>query len=85
MEFSKFGSEILEMAIDNKKDDNIQLIFKKIFEIIENDNYYYYNYYMSIISLSLPKLCEHHYSNLVMNYILNTSFLLCPFCSFVKN
>jgi hypothetical protein len=40
---------------------------------------------MSIISLGLPKLCDHYYSDLVMNYILHTSILLNPFCLSATN
>ena len=40
---------------------------------------------MSIISLSLPKLCDHYYSNLVTNYILHTSILLNPSCLSTTN
>ena len=85
MEFSKFGLKILETAIYNKKNNTIEFIFKKIFEIIDNNNNNYYYNYMSIISLSLPKLCDHYYSNLVMDYILHTSILLNPFCRYVRN
>src|SRR5437016_11063296 len=46
VEFSKFGSEILKMAIDNKIDSTVQKIFDKVLDITNNT--------MSIISLHLP-------------------------------
>ena len=74
VEFSKFGSEILEMAVDNRNDFTVQKIFDKILDITKNNNCYYNT--MNIISLHLPKLCDDYYSNLVMKYILHTSIYL---------
>jgi hypothetical protein len=56
------------------------MVFDEILDITKNS----YNN-MNIISLHLPKLCDHYYSNLVMKYILHTSILLNPFCLSVKN
>src|SRR5438045_6909910 len=77
VEFSKFGSEILEMAVDNRNDFTVQKIFDKILDITKNNNCYYNT--MNIISLHLPKLCDDYYSNLVMKYIFHVSIYLLIF------
>ncbi|CAG8737878.1 5834_t:CDS:2, partial [Rhizophagus irregularis] len=93
VEFSKYGSKILQMAINEISSVGnsnemckyaIQLVFDKIIELIETENYHYMAL-LPIISLKLPELCDHHYSSLVMKYILFTSILLDPYCLSVKN
>src|SRR5581483_348133 len=83
VEFPKFGLEILEVAIENKIDSIVQKVFDKILDITKNNICYYNN--IRIISLHLPKLCNHYYSNLVMKYIIHTSILLNPSCPPVEN
>jgi hypothetical protein len=82
IEFSKFGSEILKVVINEKNDfiiHIIQLIFDKIIELIKKNSADYS--YMALISLYLPKLCD-HYSHLVTKYIIYTSI---PICLSIKN
>ncbi|UZO01975.1 uncharacterized protein OCT59_020481 [Rhizophagus irregularis] len=82
IEFLKFGSEILKVVINEKNDfiiHIIQLIFDKIIELIKKNSADYS--YMALISLYLPKLCD-HYSHLVTKYIIYTSI---PICLSIKN
>src|SRR5207248_7575595 len=83
VEFSKFGSKLLEIAIERKNNYVVQSIFGKIIELIENEDYSMV--LLPIISIKLPELYNHHYSNLVMKYILHTSILLDPYHPSVKN
>ncbi len=77
MEFSKFGSEILKTAIEEKNDYIIQSIFSKIFQYIT---------LIPFMIRKLPSLCDmDNYAHLVTKYFFYTSILLDPsFCS-VKN
>jgi hypothetical protein len=83
VKFSKFGLEILELAIDNKQDSVIKLICDKICEMVKNNDYHYYNN-MNIMSLNLIKLYNKYYTELVMKYILNASIVL-DSCPYIKN
>ncbi len=98
VEFSKFGSEILKKAIEEKYNFIVQLVFNKIIQIIkdnennennENNPTNCMNFMMLlpfIVSLKLSKLCDHDYhSNLVIEYFLHTSIILDPTCLSVKN
>ncbi|CAG8523211.1 9810_t:CDS:2 [Funneliformis mosseae] len=91
-EFSKFGSEILDIAIEKRNDYIVQSIFNKIISLIDQENENNSTNYMMllpyIISLKLHKLCDHdfyRYSNLVIKYILYTSIILDPGCLSIKN
>src|SRR5436305_10444303 len=52
VELSKFGSKILETSV---YDNVMQLVFDKIIELIEIEHYAL----LPIVSLNLPKLCDH--------------------------
>jgi len=56
VEFSKFGSNVLEIAIDKNEESIVQLIFDQIFKLIENNLAEDNKYLLQIISLNLPKL-----------------------------
>ncbi|CAI2183477.1 19376_t:CDS:2, partial [Funneliformis geosporum] len=91
-EFSKFGSEILDIAMNKRNDYIVQSIFNKIIRLIDQENENNSTNYMMllpyIISLKLHKLCDHdyyRYSNLVIKYILYTSIILDPACLSIKN
>ena len=83
IEFSKFGSKLLEIAIRENRKDVIQSIFDKIIELVEKEDYGIA--LLPIISIKLPDLIDQHYSDLVMKYILHTSILLDPLFSSIKN
>ena len=84
VEFSKFGPEILELAIIYNNNFIVQTIFDKLFEFIKSDSTNSYNTaLLSLISQKLPELCNHNSNFLVTKYILLTSIL--PFCSSVKH
>jgi hypothetical protein len=88
VKFSKFGLEMLEIAI-NEKDDGfvfiVQSIFDKIIELIDDSENYNYISFLPFISLNLSKLCNPYYSNLVMKYFSHTSIILDPAYSSAKN
>ena len=77
VEFSKFGSKILEIAIDKNIDTIVHKIFDKIGAVSTKNMML-----LSFISLNLPKLCDHYYST---KYILRTSVILDPSCSSITN
>ncbi|PKY27184.1 hypothetical protein RhiirB3_415813 [Rhizophagus irregularis] len=77
---SKFGSEILNIAINDRNDDIVQHILDQTFESIKNNH----NYMASLpfVSLNLPKLCN--YPDFLIKFITRTSFLLSPACNAIK-
>src|SRR5581483_8520039 len=85
IEFSKFGSEILEIAIKINNNFIAQLVFDKLFEYMKCNAANGYNMkLLSLIGKKLPELCNHNSNFLATKYLLNSSFLLAPFCSSVK-
>ncbi len=84
MEFSKFGSEILKIAIEKENDHIVQLIVNKIIKLIEegnddeNDSINYMMLLPFIISLKLPELCDndYRYSHLITKYTVSYVRLL---------
>ncbi len=86
VEFSKFGSEILSIAIDKQNDYIVQSIFNKIFKLIEDEEVNSYMTLLPLIISKLPLLCDsNHYSDLVIKYFLHTSILFDPSCVSIKN
>ncbi|RIA84731.1 hypothetical protein C1645_831819 [Glomus cerebriforme] len=79
--FSKFGSEILKIAINDRNDDIVQHIIDKTFESIKNDHDYMA--LLPFVSLNLPKLC-HDYPDFLIKFITRTSFILSPACNAIK-
>ncbi|PKY49663.1 hypothetical protein RhiirA4_545423 [Rhizophagus irregularis] len=77
---SKFGSEILNIAINDRNDVMVQHILDQTFESIKNNN----NYVASLpfVSLNLPKLCN--YPDFLIKFITRTSFILSPACDAIK-
>ncbi|UZO29101.1 uncharacterized protein OCT59_022591 [Rhizophagus irregularis] len=77
---SKFGSEILNIAINDRNDDIVQHILDQTFESIKNNH----NYMASLpfVSLNLPKLCN--CPDFLIKFITRTSFLLSPACNAIK-
>src|SRR5581483_9260064 len=90
VELSKFGSKILRWAICYNRDDTTQLIFDNLFEFIKiyTQSEQCYNdicNLLFLISKELPELCNHQSNFLITKYISQTSILLAPFCSRVKD
>ncbi len=94
VEFLKFGSEILKIAIEKENDYIVQLIINRIIKLIdeeekddENNSINHMMLLPFIISLKLPELCDndYRYSHLVTKYFLHTSMILDPACLSVKN
>src|SRR5581483_8219108 len=85
VKFSKFGSEILESAIKENNNFVAQSVFDKLTEFIKIDSHNIYNMkkLLFLISEKLPELCNHHSNFLITKYILHTSILLAPFCSYI--
>jgi hypothetical protein len=96
--FSKFGSEILKIAINDKNDDVIQHIINEALKLIkDNHNYMKYdkntsepiknndNYmaWLPFINLNLPKLCN-DYPDFLIKFLTRTSIILSPACNAIK-
>ncbi|GES79935.1 hypothetical protein GLOIN_2v1882411 [Rhizophagus clarus] len=69
---SKFGAEMLKIAIEEQYDDVVLKIIGSTQNYSEN--------YMTIISLNLPKLCD-RYPDFIIKYISCTSIMLSPYCN----
>src|SRR6266542_1482662 len=86
VEFSKFGSEILKIAIEKRNDYIVHSIFNKIFKLIEDEEVNSYMTLLPLIISKLPILCDNNrYSNLVIKYFLRTSILFDPSYISIKN
>ncbi|CAB5314681.1 unnamed protein product [Rhizophagus irregularis] len=77
---SKFGSEILKIAINDRNDDIVQHILDQTFESIKINHNYMAS--LTFVSLNLPKLCN--YPDFLIKFITRTSFILSPACNAIK-
>ncbi|UZO21537.1 uncharacterized protein OCT59_013927 [Rhizophagus irregularis] len=77
---SKFGIEMLKIAIKENCDSVVRPIINNTIESIQN----YSVNSMTFISLNLPKLCD-DYPDYIIKYISYTSIILSPFCNNIRN
>ncbi|CAB4411306.1 unnamed protein product [Rhizophagus irregularis] len=77
---SKFGIEMLKIAIKENCDSVVRPIINNTIESIQN----YSVNSMTFISLNLPKLCD-DYPDYIIKYISYTSIILSPFCDNIRN
>ncbi|PKY38559.1 hypothetical protein RhiirA4_451568 [Rhizophagus irregularis] len=73
---SKYGIEMLKIAIKERCYEVVQQIIESIQDYSEN--------YMTIISLNLAELCD-YYPDYVIKYISRTSIMLSPHCNHIGN
>ncbi|RGB27721.1 hypothetical protein C1646_768761 [Rhizophagus diaphanus] len=77
---SKFGIEMLKIAIKENCDSVVRPIINNTIKSIKN----YSVNSMTFISLNLPKLCD-DYPDYIIKYISYTSIILSPFCNNIRN
>ncbi|CAB4411304.1 unnamed protein product [Rhizophagus irregularis] len=77
---SKFGIEMLKIAIKENCDSVVRPIINNTIESIQN----YSVNSMTFISLNLLKLCD-DYPDYIIKYISYTSIILSPFCNNIRN
>ncbi|CAB4490611.1 unnamed protein product [Rhizophagus irregularis] len=97
--FSKFGSEILKMAIENNYNDIVKKVIDKIIESIqvnsENRGYMELanpsqtncSYMMTLLPFISSNFLElsKKYPDFAIKYISYTSIILSPYCDFIRN